>query len=72
MDDAFESSGETLRGMKAPFEKPSVNSSYTTTTRLPLPSECTSVETLNLTESWRNNYNSTDLKNDDRMNFVPS
>ena len=37
---------------------------------MPLPSECTSVDTLNLTESWRNYYNGTDLKNDDRKIFV--
>ena len=29
------------------------------TTALPLPPQCTSLATLNLTESWRNNYNNT-------------
>ena len=36
-----------------------------TTTALPLPPQCTSSATLNLTESWRNNYNNTDLRNED-------
>ena len=36
-----------------------------TTTTVPLPPQCTSSATVNLTESWRNNYSGTDLSNDD-------
>ena len=36
-----------------------------TATATLLPPQCTSSATLNLTESWRNNYNNTDLRNED-------
>mgnify|MGYP001795396270 CR=1 FL=1 len=42
-----------------------------TTTSILLPPQCTSSATLNLTESWRNNYSETDLKNSDAKILLP-
>ena len=47
------------------------NRQATTTTSTPLPSQCTSSATLNLTESWRNNYNGTNLRYDDILILLP-
>ena len=41
------------------------------TTSIPLPVQCTSSATLNLTESWRNNYSDTDLRYDDIKILLP-
>ena len=41
------------------------NQQATTTTSMPLPPQCTSSATLNLTESWRNSWNGINLSNND-------
>ena len=46
------------------------NQQAATTTSMPLPPQCTSSATLNLTESWRNNWNGTNLSNDDTSTFI--
>ena len=61
-----------------PITKTSTSPATTTTTTttpkttaLPLPPQCTSSATPNLTESWRNNYSTTDLRNEDIDILLP-
>ena len=61
-----------------PITKTTTSPATTTTTTttpktstVPLPPQCTSPATLNLTESWRNNYNDTDLRNEDINILLP-
>ena len=68
------SSPLAVKAAHTPTTSPATATTTTTTpktTTVPLPPQCTSPATLNLTESWRNNYNDTDLRNEDINILLP-